>query len=155
MFVGGRAILLAFAALFLLRIPYAGSAFVLEFLAGFAIARKAWWALPILLIASASDMRVLTYGPAAALILWASVMRDDLFAHLGPLAAVGDASYAIYLTHTIVIGALGGQSALVLILAATGAGIAFHFVVEKPLIRLSRRPRSLEHQPAAVPAEVS
>jgi peptidoglycan/LPS O-acetylase OafA/YrhL len=153
MFTGGRALILAFAALFLLRVPYAGSAFVLEFLAGFAIARKTWWALPVLLLASVSDLRVLSYGPPAALILWGSVTRDDLFVRLGPLALVGDASYSIYLIHTIVVGALQGQSAPVLILAAILGGIAFHFAVEKPLIRLTRLRRPPRHHTVAAPAE--
>jgi exopolysaccharide production protein ExoZ len=106
-----------------------------------------------LLIASASDVRVLSYGPPAALILWASVARDELFVHLGPLALVGDASYSIYLIHTIVVGALRGQSAPALILAAILGGIAFHFAIEKPLIRLARLKRPPRHHALAAPAE--
>lgn len=60
--VGGRYVLGAYLAAFLLGIPFVGSVFVLEFLAGFAIARKSWWALPVLLLAATADMRVLTYG---------------------------------------------------------------------------------------------
>jgi exopolysaccharide production protein ExoZ len=153
MFVGSRAVLLAFAALFLLRVPYAGSAFVLEFLAGFAIAQKRWWALPILLLASMSDLRVLSYGAPAALILWASMKREDLFARLGVLALIGDASYSIYLTHTIVTNALRTLPAPALICAAILAGLGFHLAVEKPLIRLSRQKYRFASHPTAASAE--
>jgi exopolysaccharide production protein ExoZ len=138
MLVGDLAVLFGFAALFVLHAPYVGSAFVLEFLAGFAIARKAWWSLPLLLAAATTDHRVLAYGTAAALILWASVNREDLFDALGPIALIGDASYSIYLTHTIV-GAFIVTSWPLIVAGCIGFGMLFHFVIEKPLVRSVRR----------------
>ena len=142
MFVGGRVMIAAFAVAFLLRLPFIGSGFVLEFLAGFAIARKQWWALPILLLAATFDPRVLRYGPWAALILWLCTTNEQWFRHRlwAPVALIGDASYAIYLTHL----PIGSKLVRDLPLAATiyaclAGGLLFHFVVEKPLLRLFRK----------------
>jgi exopolysaccharide production protein ExoZ len=138
---GPRAVLAIFAAAFLFHVPYVGSAMVLEFLAGFAIARGAWWALPIMLACAWGDPRVLAYGPPAALLLWLCVKLEKQFRRkwLAPLAMVGDASYSIYLTHAII----GERFAMLpvpwLVWLSLAVGIAFHFAIEKPLVVIVRR----------------
>lgn len=144
MLVGGRALLVAFAIAFLFRVPFVGSGFVLEFLAGFAIARRQWWALPILLLAATFDPRILRYGPWAALILWLCTANEHWFRSRlwAPVAMIGDASYAIYLTHLPIGSKLVGELPLaVTIYGCIAGGVLFHFAVEKPLLRLFRRSR--------------
>jgi peptidoglycan/LPS O-acetylase OafA/YrhL len=74
------------------------------------------------------------------------------------LTFLGDASYALYLTHYLVISALckvlkahdhsfplpDAVKFLVVVLAAIITGVAFHLAVEKPLNHLRRRPATSE-----------
>jgi exopolysaccharide production protein ExoZ len=138
---GGRWLLAAYALLFAFDVPYLGSAFVLEFLAGYAIARRAWWALPILLLAAVSEPRVLAYGSIGAALLWLGVrfeqrLRGPVWR---PLAAIGDASYSIYLTHvavgSLLVGLLPAMSAIP---ACLLFGLLFHQLVERPLLKMCR-----------------
>ena len=143
MVVGSRYVLLAYGAAFLLGIPFIGSAFVLEFLAGFAIARRQWWALPILLAAATTDTRILQYGPPAAALLWLGVRYESWFKNRlwQPAAMIGDASYSIYLTH-VPVGTyltVNGWNWVAIIYACLMFGIAFHFAIERPLLKASRR----------------
>lgn len=139
--VGGRAVLAGYALLFALGIPYLGSAFVLEFLAGFAIARRAWWALPILLLAAFTDPRVLAYGSIGAGLLWLGVRQESWFRGPGwdPLAKVGDASYSIYLTHvpagSFLLSLLPPAATMIGCLVF---GLLFHGLIERPLLRYCR-----------------
>jgi exopolysaccharide production protein ExoZ len=142
MFVPSRYVIAAYAVMFALGVPFFGSGLVLEFLAGFAIARRQWWALPVLLGAATFEPRVLLYGPPAALLLWLGVSSERWLKHhlLTPVAMIGDASYAIYLTHVPVGSLLFGKApAAALIYACLMVGVGFHFIVEKPLLRLVRR----------------
>lgn len=142
MFLSWRAVLAFFALAFLARQPYVGSAFVLEFLAGFAIARKAWLALPLLLLGAAVDHRVLSYGPVAAFILWLAVTNERVFQHRlwRPVALIGDASYAIYLTHVSVGYILPNHSPLLFVVwLCLAVGFAFHLGIEKPLMKIARK----------------
>jgi len=143
MVVSRRYVLLAYGAAFLLGIPFIGSAFVLEFLAGFAIARRQWWAIPILLAAATTDTRILQYGAPAATLLWLGVRYESWFKHRlwQPAAMIGDASYSIYLTH-VPVGTyltVNGWNWVAIIYACILFGIAFHFAIERPLLKTSRR----------------
>lgn len=140
MFLKGRVVIAAFAILFLFKVPFVGSALVLEFLAGFAIARKQWWALPVLLLAATTDPRVLLYGPLAALLLWLGVRNEQRFQHRywAPVAMIGDASYAIYLTHLTIGSKLTDYPVSVIVYACLAGGVLFHFAAEKPLLRATR-----------------
>jgi exopolysaccharide production protein ExoZ len=156
MLVRGRWIVLAYAAAFALSIPYAGSAFVLEFFAGFCIARRRWWVLPLLFAASVGDSRVLSYGPPAALLLWASISAEQRFRDVAwePLVLIGDASYSIYLTHAVVgdvterfLPVFAGLSTCV------AFGLLFHLTIEKPLVRavrVRRRRETVEERPSRI-----
>jgi exopolysaccharide production protein ExoZ len=142
MLMGGRYVIALFAVLFVLRVPFAGSAMVLEFLAGFAIARRQWWALPILFIGATLDPRVLRYGPLAAALLWFCVHNERWFKHryFAPVSMLGDASYAIYLTHVPIGSKLTGAfDPSIVVYACVMGGLAFHFIIETPLLRGARR----------------
>lgn len=143
MFIGGRAVVAAFAVLFLLHVPIAGSGMCLEFLAGFVIARRQWLALPALLVAAAisPEWRALAYGAPAAFLLWFCVSKEQWFAseRWAPLVLLGDASYAVYLTHSTIGDPFIHWPLVVVIYICLGGGLAFHFAVEKPLVRLARR----------------
>jgi exopolysaccharide production protein ExoZ len=140
MLLGVPAVLILFAAAFLLHLPYVGSALVLEFLAGFALARRRWIAMPVLLVAAIGDPRVLSYAPAAILLLWLCIKNEKFFRldWFGPVVLVGDASYSIYLIHTIIAGRLAAQPWPAIVCACVAAGIAFHFGLEKPLVKIAR-----------------
>lgn len=142
MFVKGRYVIAAYAVMFLLGVPFFGDQLVLEFLAGFAIARKQWWALPILLVAAVwGGVRAMLYGPFAVLLLCLGLSKERWFKHRlwAPIAMIGDASYAIYLTHVPVGTVLTSHLPdFVVIYACLAVGIGFHFIVEKPLLRFVR-----------------
>lgn len=137
---GWHIILATYAVLFAFDVPYVGSAFVLEFLAGFAIARRAWWVLPILLLGAVSEPRVLSYGTLGAALLWAGIkLEPHLRTTPGPLSKVGDASYAIYLTH-VPIGTVltGNVPPPVTIVGCLLFGLLFYQMIERPLLRWCR-----------------
>jgi exopolysaccharide production protein ExoZ len=142
MFVGGRTIIAVYAILFALQVPYAGSGMCLEFLAGFAIARKQWWAVALLFVAAwlGPHWRPFLYGVPAAFMLWICTRNERWFASekWAPVVLIGDASYAIYLTHTIVGDMLLQWHLVVVVYAVLTVGMAFHFGVEKPLVRFAR-----------------
>lgn len=153
MFVGGRYVLAAFAVVFVLGVPFVGNPLVLEFIAGFALARKQWWALPILLVAAAfAENRVLLYAPPIVLMLWFCLSKEQWFKHRlwAPVAMLGDASYAIYLTHVPVGTLLAAQlPPMAVIVGCLIFGVGFHFIVEKPLLRFVRHlPRRYQLSPA-------
>jgi exopolysaccharide production protein ExoZ len=95
--------------------------------------------------------RVLVFGPAAVLIVYGFVSLEGRLKCPRGLVAVGDASYSLYLLHTIplmgafVLGFSVPHSRLphLLWLAATLAsclalGLLAHRFVEKPLLSLIR-----------------
>ncbi|MBY0610758.1 MAG: acyltransferase [Beijerinckiaceae bacterium] len=99
-----------------------------------------------------SPSRVLMWGVPCALMVAGGVFmeRRGLTRRIDWLVLLGNASYAIYLTHYFVVGAVGkGWSALhlsayvsdaALVASCAGFsilfGVAFHIFCEKPLLRL-------------------
>lgn len=143
---------------------FVGSPMVLEFLAGVAIARwklrGSWVLIPtavgaVLLTSTTvapSDiafdpmggfLRVAFWGvPAAAIVIGALGLKDDGAAWKS-LGFLGDASYALYLSHYLVMSGLlkvVGTDAPVWLACGLSIPVAIliHTAVEKPLIRDSR-----------------
>lgn len=153
-----------FAAAFLLApfsgcalISYLGSPLVLEFLAGVAIAHlplRNRLGLPLLLLGivwlTAAPMdysdivygnlaffRVGAWGVPAALIVYASRNLEDHFGRLFDFPVLlGNASYAIYLFHQLVIGM--GFRFVPAILVSLMVGVAVHLAIERPIMALRR-----------------
>ena len=111
--------------------------------------------------------RVVTWGLPSALLVFGVVRMERTDAAPGRLeraaAFMGDASYSIYLTHVLVIRALGrlfesgmvaapGDAVVGLtVVASLAAGVVVHLAVERPLLRLmtpSPRGRGLERPSA-------
>jgi peptidoglycan/LPS O-acetylase OafA/YrhL len=142
MFIGGPAVIAIFALLFVEGVPIFGDHLALEFLAGFAIAKRQWWALPLLLLAAPAESRVLTYGVPSAALVWFCVKFERWFqsSRWKPIAMIGGASYAIYITQ-IAIAVTIARLTNSLPSAAIGAvvgGLMFHFAIEKPLVTMFR-----------------
>lgn len=101
--------------------------------------------------------RAAIWGLPSALLVLGLVRMERIYRAPGPwrrgLIFMGDASYAVYLVHVLVIRALGrmvemagisvpGDVVVVLtIIASLGAGVVVHLWVEKPLLRLMSGPR--------------
>ena len=95
--------------------------------------------------------RAFAFGPAAVLAVAAAAFVPQRPPGAGGRLAIlgGDASYALYLSHTFVIGVatrllpplgLGGWSGLVVTLAAAlAAAMLFHLWVERPVTTALRR----------------
>ncbi|MFN3879237.1 MAG: acyltransferase family protein [Brevundimonas sp.] len=111
--------------------------------------------------------RVVIWGLPSALMVFGVVRMERTDAAPGRLgraaAFMGDASYSIYLTHVLVIRALGrlfesGMVAMpgdavvgLTVLASLAAGVVVHLWIERPLLRLltpSPRGRGLERPSA-------
>lgn len=153
----------------------------LEFIAGAALARQ-WWAgrgIPIpwpfgamalaaIAIAylvyapyapdafAGTWMRVVLFLPCALILVMTALGRESQGAAAPRgLVAIGDASYSIYLSHVLVLSALGriwapfahpgwwdNLIALPLLAVATiAAGLASHRWLEKPVLRFFRARR--------------
>lgn len=115
-----------------------------------------------------SQLRSLIWGLPAAFVV-ASVVAIDLHGKVPVnrvLLMLGNASYAIYLTHLFPLGALRKvwpmmpefvrSSDLLLLLAAVAVslavGVGFYMMVERPLIKIAKSAissRALKAQPAA------
>ena len=115
--------------------------------------------------------KILLYGIASACMVFGLVQAENagrsLLAHPF-LQLLGDASYALYLVHypmlsvlckifaAIGLPALGALGALIafvgLVVACVGAAIAFHLLLERPLVRLISRKGKPLPVPAAQPA---
>jgi peptidoglycan/LPS O-acetylase OafA/YrhL len=109
------------------------------------------FALLLTLPFSTENLRVITWGVPAAMIVTGAISLEPVVGAKLPrwLTGLGDASYSIYLGHGFLLPALGvavsrlGWSSapaeafvLVLCLAASGiAGMALYRVVERPIIR--------------------
>lgn len=104
----------------------------------------------------AGGLRVLVFGMPAALVVHGLAALEIGAGRTLPAWSVrlGDASYSLYLSHVLVMGALArigttlpqaGDPAwrpvllAMLVTAATGFGIACHRHIEAPLLRISRR----------------
>lgn len=99
--------------------------------------------------------RVLLFGLPAVLVVYGLVALEVHQRKLLPnwMVKLGDASYSIYLSHVLVIGALARIGALMqishpayrtaallaLIVVAIGAGMACYRFIEAPMIHASRR----------------
>jgi exopolysaccharide production protein ExoZ len=92
-------------------------------------------------------LRPLLWGVPATLIVAGALALEPLAAAAPrALAALGNASYAIYLCHFVAVDltarALGVQAPWLFVPAAfavsIGAGLAFHRLVERPLIAATR-----------------
>jgi exopolysaccharide production protein ExoZ len=97
-----------------------------------------------------SDLfRPLLWGVPATMIVAGVLALEPLIARHAPraLVALGNASYAIYLCHYLTVDltaqALGVQRAWlfvpVAIAVSIAAGLAFHKLIERPLIAGARR----------------
>ncbi len=91
--------------------------------------------------------RPLLWGlPAFALVAGLVMIEDDRgLPQIGWLKLLGDASYSIYLTHVLTTELLthvlnSGQVLYILVAAplSLAIGIACHFLIERPLLRLFR-----------------
>jgi exopolysaccharide production protein ExoZ len=110
------------------------------------------------------NSRALLWGPPAALIVFGATQleRHGKIPSLPFLHLLGDASYALYLTHLFAIGVLdilwgklqlwqfGHAAYIVSALAVSVAlGILVHWFIEKPLIRLTANRRRAAMQAPA------
>jgi peptidoglycan/LPS O-acetylase OafA/YrhL len=101
-------------------------------------------------------LRVLVFGVPAALVVHGLAALESRGGRTLPAWSVrlGDASYSLYLSHVLVMGALARIGTALpqagdplwrpvllamLVAAATGFGIACHRHIEAPLLRISRR----------------
>jgi exopolysaccharide production protein ExoZ len=164
---------------------------LLEFAAGVILAANyraiskwpAWLGCGLVLVACASLVmfsgvddadwqRVFSYGIAAAMLVTGSLVLERYVRQHGSrlLETLGDASYSIYLLHTLVIGfvavcwkrlglpatpsgiALFASTAVML---SAGAGVLSWFFIEKPILRLLSGHRGPPAGAAAVPGEVA
>lgn len=113
---------------------------------------------------------LVAYGPFAAMIVWSGAHLGQLVKPQKWLLLIGDASYSIYLSHLFTFN-LGFKiynalklseptpfniAAAILILTsiATVVGIAVHFLLEKPLMRVMQAWWRNFRQPALKPQRV-
>lgn len=125
-------------------------------------AAVAWLALsPV--AAPYSVWRPLAWGVPAAMIIWAMMASEERFAfkHWRPALLLGDSSYALYLTHPMLLA----FSAAVLrklhialpmgikfcfaIALCVAVGIIVHKLVELPLVKVASRLLGLSGRPVA------
>jgi exopolysaccharide production protein ExoZ len=142
---------------------FLGSPLICEFLAGVAIAlgpsmrspRLGVAAIALALAALAlgapiaiphidSPLRVGLFGPPAALLVWGALQVEPLLSERlsRPFVFLGDASYALYLTHCVVMvdatqAGLTSQFGLIALSVAVGGVV--HLRIERPLLAWSRR----------------
>lgn len=109
-------------------------------------------ALAVLAVPGIGIPRLLIFGVPAAVIVWAGVHLGRLARPSRFLGLLGDASYSIYLTHLFtfapcfrflrrldVSDPTAFNIMLVLVFctaAATAVGVAVHFAIERPLLRI-------------------
>lgn len=143
------------------------SPFWWDFIAGMLIARlnirAPAWCLPLgfALLAFGPllfDTRLLATSLPAALIVASARSLDGVLRSWRLPVMLGEASYAIYLTHLFLLFALSnsfgetGNPILILLLAIPGSialGIATHLAVERPLagiVRYRQRPAAPENE---------
>jgi peptidoglycan/LPS O-acetylase OafA/YrhL len=138
---------------------------VLEFLVGMGIAAlyrrgvriSPWIGVPlaiamIFIPPSGADVRFLSWGLPAAVIVACAVLTPDLPSSRVQrlLSLLGGASYALYLSHPFTVNVIGiamrkiGLSAAlpyiaIAALASVAASVVVHLLIEKPASRLLRR----------------
>ena len=137
---------------------YYGQPILLNFVSGIIIAhfdiRLPRWLLPVGFMAMAltpqlGDGGAIAVTASAALILASARSFDDRLKAWRVAEGLGDASYAIYLSHlfvlTPVLRLFGPDRPAAFILGVAGAviaGMLVHLYVERPLTLLTRRRRS-------------
>jgi exopolysaccharide production protein ExoZ len=148
------------------------SPIIIEFLAGFALARVRSFRLALLALiigliwlftpersfegvtmldGSTAWLRLAMYGVPASLIVYGALGLESWFAEpwAKPIVLVGDASYSIYLTHLMAVRALAEWSAPVRLLAALALGLACYFTIERTLGRPPSPRKRLVASPAS------
>ena len=135
----------------------------LEFLLGVVVAMlKDRWSPPLLLalvpalcwLALGADRDWSVWvGLSCAIAIWNLVNRERAGKLAVPrsLIFLGAASYAIYLTHSLAISAVGRLLSgmplaifLASLLAGTAIGIAYYLLIERPLLLTARQGRTLK-----------
>lgn len=100
-----------------------------------------------------TEWRPLRWGIPAILIVWVALCAETqiAFSRWKPALLLGDASYALYLVHPIVLGllwAIAGKIGIaqpgwlafsLLVIASTIAGLFVHWFIERPIMSLCRR----------------
>ena len=76
-----------------------------------------------------------------AAIVAAVALTREQWTPPGTVVFIGDASYAIYLTHWIVIAMMKGSSDFATFAACIAVGLAVHVTIEKPITTWLKRVR--------------
>ena len=94
-------------------------------------------------------LRIASWGVPAVLLVagcvWIERAGGWPIAWLKPFEIIGDASYALYLLHGLVISVVykiiapGPAAGIVVVFAALAVSVAAHLLFEKPVIRLLRK----------------
>jgi Predicted acyltransferases len=167
--VGRRAATVAAAVAVLAAVTTPGpvtnfvlSPIILEFVAGYALARLARFPLaaPVLCLglgllfsqargfegatmldSSQAVTRLFMFGIPAVMIVYGALGLDQIFngRWAEGLVRVGDASYSIYLTHLMAVYGLAQWPPAARLLVATLVGLTVFSFVERPLVQLSHR----------------
>lgn len=135
-FVGGPMILEFCAGLLLIKAPRHGGLGLVAIGLGFSILIASphfEYDGSALLDFSRSWYRVMHWGIPAVLIAWGALSLEDLLKRAKALVAIGDASYSIYLTHSLIVLA-SPFSWPTTIALCLGVGLLMHRYVEKPLL---------------------
>lgn len=120
----------------------------------------------------ADGQRVFSYGIAAAMLVTGALVLERYIRQHGSrlLETLGDASYSIYLLHSLVIGFVAvcwkrlclpaTPSGIALyvstaVLLSAGAGVVSWFFIEKPILRLLSRRRGSPAGAAALAGEAA
>lgn len=125
--------------------PAGATVFVVLALALYVVA---WWI-------DSDRMRLVTYG-VPALLLFAGVLRLEHrevgLPHVAPLKLLGDASYSIYLWHTMILavvvkvariaGLPVAATIVVGVVASLLGGVVAYWMVERPINAMLKRRRS-------------
>lgn len=114
--------------------------------------------------------RVIAFGPGATLIVYgvAGLEQQGRFRPPGFLVALGDWSYSLYLSHLLVIAALAhlwmrfaqpglldnAGMILAMIIVPILVAAATHYLVERPVLRLSQAVRKSIFGPRVRPPDV-
>jgi len=107
--------------------------------------------------------RLFVWGVPSVMLLGGLLARPERPRVAGPLVRLGDASYAIYLSHWLVkqllpvawpwTGSQGGDGLFVaLVVGSGGVGLLAHRFVEQPLLRQIRKGRELSLPPLFSPS---
>lgn len=116
----------------------------------------------ILILAPHADPRILFYGVPAVMMVAGAIMAEPLFRHplMNPAVALGDASYSLYLSHSIIIRSMiflgaeplmrTGLGKLAVALICIAACLPVYRLIEKPLTAAARSLLSRSERQAKV-----